>query len=87
MRSIGVRELRQNTSRVLRQVREKGEQIEVTYRGRAVARLIPISRPAVGRRDSAGVWSDLDKLAAEIGARWRGASGAREAVREGRRRL
>jgi prevent-host-death family protein len=87
MRSIGVRELRQNTSRVLRQVREKGEQIEVTYRGRAVARLIPISRPAPQRRDAAGIWSDLDKLAAEIGARWRGTGGAREAVREGRRRL
>ena len=88
MRSIGVRELRQNTSRVLRQVREKGEQIEVTYRGRAVARLIPISRPAPHhRRDTVGIWSDLDKLAAEIGARWRGTGGAREAVREGRRRL
>jgi prevent-host-death family protein len=87
MRSIGVRELRQNTSRVLRQVREKGEQIEVTYRGRAVARLIPISRPAPQRRDAGGIWSDLDKLAAEIGARWRGTGGAREAVREGRRRL
>ena len=87
MRSIGVRELKQHTSQVLRRVREKGEQIEVTYRGRAVARLIPVARPAAERRDAAGVWSDLDKLAAEIGARWRGAGGAREAVREGRRRL
>ena len=87
MRSIGVRDLKQHTSRVLRRVREKGEQIEVTYRGRAVARLIPVARPAARRRDLAAVWSDLDKLAAEIGARWRGSGGAREAVREGRRRL
>ena len=87
MRSVGVRELKQHTSRVLRRVREKGEQIEVTYRGRAVARLIPVPRPAARRRDVAAVWSDLDRLAVEIGAHWRGPAGAREAVREGRRRL
>ena len=87
MRSIGVRELKLHTSQVLRRVRERGEQIEVTYRGRAVARIIPVARPAAQRRDAAGIWSDLDKLAVEIGARWRGAGGGREAVREGRRRL
>ena len=87
MRSIGVRELKQHTSRVLRRVRENGEQIEVTYRGRAIARLIPVSRPSARRRELTAVWSDLDTLAGEIGARWRGAGGAREAIREGRRRL
>jgi prevent-host-death family protein len=87
MRSIGVRELKQHTSRILRRVRERGEQIEVTYRGRAVARLVPVSRPAARRRDLAAVWSDLDRLAVEIGARWRGPGGASQAVREGRRRL
>src|SRR2546428_644334 len=51
MRSIGVRELKQHTSQVLRRVRAKRERIEVTYRGRAVARLIPVARPS---RDSSG---------------------------------
>ncbi|OLC57420.1 MAG: prevent-host-death family protein [Chloroflexi bacterium 13_1_40CM_4_68_4] len=41
MRSIGVRELRQQASRYLREV-ERGDAIEVTDRGRPVARLIPI---------------------------------------------
>lgn len=41
MRTIGIRELRQNASRYLRQV-EQGETVEVTDRGRPVARLIPI---------------------------------------------
>ncbi len=43
MRSIGVRELRQQASRYLREV-ERGDSIEVTDHGRPVARLIPIPR-------------------------------------------
>ena len=40
MRSIGIRELRQHASRYLRDV-ERGETIEITDRGRRVARLVP----------------------------------------------
>lgn len=43
MRTIGVRELRQQASRYLREV-ERGDAIEVTDRGRPVARLVPIPR-------------------------------------------
>lgn len=43
MKSIGVRELRQQASRYLRQV-ERGDAIEVTDHGRPVARLVPIPR-------------------------------------------
>ena len=41
MERIGVRELRQHASRYLARVRA-GETIEVTDRGRAVARLVPV---------------------------------------------
>jgi prevent-host-death family protein len=43
MRAIGIRELRQRASRYLRDV-ERGESIEVTDRGRPVARLVPVPR-------------------------------------------
>ena len=43
MRAIGIRELRQRASRYLRDV-ERGETIEVTDRGRPVARLVPVPR-------------------------------------------
>jgi prevent-host-death family protein len=49
MERIGVRELRQHASRYLARV-AGGETLEVTDRGRAVARLVPI------RTDS---WDDL----------------------------
>ena len=42
MEAIGVRELRQHASRYLERVRQ-GETLEVTDRGRPVARLVPVS--------------------------------------------
>ena len=47
MKTIGVRELRQRASEYLREV-ERGTTVEVTARGRPVARLVPIR--AAGRR-------------------------------------
>jgi prevent-host-death family protein len=87
MRSVGVRELKDQTSRILRRVRDRGEEIQVTYRGRTIARLIPASRRAHGGQTNAAVWSDLDRLAVEIGARWPRGRSAVEAVRERRRQL
>jgi len=43
MDRIGVRELRQNASQYLAQVAANGEPIEITDRGRPVARLVPIA--------------------------------------------
>lgn len=57
MNSVGVRELRQNLSRYLRDVKE-GESFVVTERGREVARLTP-SGPAD---------SPIARLVAERGA-------------------
>jgi prevent-host-death family protein len=45
MRVIGIRELRQQASRYLRDV-ERGETLEVTDRGRPVARLVPVPSAA-----------------------------------------
>jgi prevent-host-death family protein len=66
MGKIGVRELRQNASRFLGRV-EAGETIEVTDRGRPVARLVPAGAKSVrdglaatGRlRRRLGSWREL----------------------------
>ena len=87
MRAIGVRELKERASQVLRRVRERGEEIEVTHHGRVVARLIPVSQQRRRRRASAAAWSTLDRVAREIGARWPKGRSAANAVREGRRDL
>ncbi|HSI97897.1 MAG TPA: type II toxin-antitoxin system Phd/YefM family antitoxin [Gaiellaceae bacterium] len=66
--SIGIRELRQNASRYLRLVEERGEPIQITDRGRPVALLTPVPAPASrieqlrarGRiRPAKGSWRDL----------------------------
>jgi prevent-host-death family protein len=49
METVGVRELRQHASRYLERVRQ-GETLEVTDRGRPVARLVPVSSDA---------WTDM----------------------------
>ncbi len=86
MRSIGIRDLKQQTSRIVRQVR-RGETVEITFRGRPVARLVPAVERLNAERTSAAVWSDLDRLAEEISAHWRGRRSASGAVRQGRRDL
>jgi prevent-host-death family protein len=45
MKRVGVRELRQNASVLLRDVAE-GETIEITHHGHPVAQLIPVSNDA-----------------------------------------
>lgn len=49
MRSIGIRELRQQASKHLRDV-ERGETIEVTDHGRPVALLVPVPQASVVER-------------------------------------
>lgn len=86
MVTVGVRELKQHTSRLLRRVREEGAIIEVTYHGEVIARLVPVAPPAA-ERDVGAIWADLDQLTAEISAKWPEGVSAVEAVRDVRRDL
>jgi prevent-host-death family protein len=47
MSLIGVRELRQQTSEVIRKVREEGAEYVITYQGRPVAALLPLDAEQV----------------------------------------
>ena len=87
MVTVGIRELKQNTSKLLRRVREEGEIIEITYYGEVIARLVPVNPPAAADQDLAAIWADMDQLAAEISAKWPEGVSAVEAVREVRRDL
>lgn len=84
---IGVRELKARTSEVLRRVREQGETIDITYRGEVVAQLIPVQPTQPVERGAGAVWTNLDRLAAEIGRHWPPDVSAADAVSEVRRKL
>jgi prevent-host-death family protein len=82
-RSVGIRELKQDASRLIRRLQETGEELAVTVRGETVAVLVPV-RP-VPRKRARSVWTDLDRLARDIGRRWPKGRSAASVVRLGRR--
>ena len=86
-RSVGVRELKQHATKILRQVRQRSVAVQITYRGQVIARLLPVRPPKSVSARRSTVWTDLDELAAEIGAHWPTRVDAVDAVREGRREL
>jgi prevent-host-death family protein len=86
MLRVGVRELKANTSELLRQVSEKGEVVEVTRHGQVIARLVPASTP-LPDRDANGAWTKLKELSAQISALWPADVSAEEAINDVRRDL
>lgn len=79
MGDMGVRDLKANTSAIIRRVREKKESFNITYRGRVVAWLVPIEapeEPEAWRK----VWADMEETAAKIGKGWRSDRSAADAV-------
>ena len=85
MISIGVRELKLRASEILRRVKERQEHIEVTVRGEVVAMLLPVTRARPRRRTARDPWTDVDRLAREISARWPRDLTAADAVSRQRR--
>ncbi|MCB8985809.1 MAG: type II toxin-antitoxin system prevent-host-death family antitoxin [Ardenticatenaceae bacterium] len=87
MVTVGVRQLKQETSKILRRVREEGEIVEITYHGEVIARLVPVAPPEPTEEKIAAVWANLDQLTAEISAKWPEGVSAVDAIREVRREL
>jgi prevent-host-death family protein len=87
MRTIGIRELKAQTSQIVREVRERREPVAVTYRGRVVARLVPAEPAQAPEDDLVRFWAEWDELAAEIANHWPQGVSATEAVNEQRQRL
>jgi len=84
MVTIGIRELKQQASELIRMVREEGTEVQITYHGKVVALLVPVE-PADHTEQEANVWMEIDHLAAEINARWPKGLSAAQAISEDRR--
>lgn len=88
MQTLGVRELKERISEMLRLVQEKGEIIEVTNRGEVVALLVPAHKSQqLAEQPTGAIWTNFDHLAAEIGVHWPKDVSAVDAVRDVRREL
>jgi prevent-host-death family protein len=73
MSVIGIRELRENTSEVLRKVREEKAEYVITNQGQPVAVLLPIDTEKVekamletGKQSALGGWEAYKQLADEF---------------------
>ena len=70
MKALEVRELKERIGEILRMVHEDGETIEVTNRGKVIARLVPVHKPHLqhtSELSDSSIWTELDRLANEIG--------------------
>ena len=68
MRTIGVKQLKEHLSEVLREIEATGQIIGVSNRGRIVARLVPAQLGQRARRDPRAAIAEIDALSAEISA-------------------
>jgi prevent-host-death family protein len=64
VRSVGVRELKERTSDILREVSE-GQTVEVTHRGKVMARLVPPPK-SLSPEEIERVLAEDDELIREI---------------------
>jgi prevent-host-death family protein len=92
-REIGVRELKNQATEILREVREQQVEYIVTYHGKPVARILPFTkewqRPKPVRtpmelRDLEALWAEWDELAKEIDEHWESELGAVELLSKDR---
>lgn len=73
MRSIGVRQLKNEATQIVRAVRDEHAQFVITVNGAPVATLRPYSdRDIAGlhRTQAAAELAAIDRLAEEVGSRW-----------------
>jgi prevent-host-death family protein len=86
--TIGVRELKERATEVVRSVREDLAEFIVTWRGTPVAVLRPLSGDEVERTRSgreAAALRELDAISVAVGAAWTSSLSGTEAVAEQRR--
>ncbi len=96
MSNIGVRELKNQATEILRAVREERAEYIVTYRGEPIAMLLPLEEPAkqiqnsqrsTRAQPSPALLAELEALRQKIGKAWQTKLTAAEAVAEQRRSL
>ncbi len=94
MPNVGVKDLKNQATEILRAVREEQAEYVVTYYGRPVAMLLPIDaawlqteqdRAIRASRPSPELLAELEALRAEIDMNWRSDKTAVELIAEGRR--
>ena len=86
MPEIGVRELKARASEIVRAVRDQRMRYTVTYRGRPVGVLMPLSEiPETNGQTEPDPWEELIRLGKEIDQGWQSSQTSTELLSELRR--
>ncbi len=94
MPQVGIRELKNEASEIIRAVREDRAEYVVTLRGRPVALILPVAvgwqeaevdRAVATTRANADFWDRMAALGTEIAAKWQSDKTAVELIAEQRR--
>lgn len=90
MPKVGIRELKNDASAIIRAVREENAEYIVTHRGEPVAVITPVepeldAEKSAGKISYAELKARLDSLAVEIAAKWQSDKSAVELLSEQRR--
>ena len=94
MNEIGVRELKNQATKIIRQVREEQAEYVITYLGKPVAVIVPIDTVylrrqhppvAIKKRSSDDIWVEWEELARELDEEWDSNETAVETLFEMRR--
>jgi prevent-host-death family protein len=81
MTEVGIRDLKNRTSEIIRAVREERVEYVITYRGQPVARIVPVAT----EKDGEQALQELERLSQEISAQWNSDKSAVELLTEMRR--
>ncbi len=87
-KKAGIRELKNQTSRIVNEVREEMAEYVITSQGQPVAMLRPFSdedAASIRRREAESTLADMESLAAEIGKSWKSPKSALEHLAADRR--
>lgn len=93
MNEVGVRELKNQATEIIREVREQQAEYIITYRGRPVARIVPVvegqnythpRHQEIARAELEALWAEWDRLAEEIDEHWTSELSAVEALAKDR---
>ncbi|MBI2942270.1 MAG: type II toxin-antitoxin system Phd/YefM family antitoxin [Chloroflexi bacterium] len=83
MRSVGIRELREKLSQIVREVSQRRETVQITQHGRVVAQITPA--PLLPSEEEwREYWKKMDSLAAEIDRYWPAGVSAAQSIAEDR---
>ena len=88
MKTVGIKELKNRTTQILKEVRENQEEFIVTLNGDAVAALRPIPKADVEKARLEKVEAllfEAGRIAKDVGARWKGEESSADAISNDRR--